>query len=254
VSHITGFVFGEKVMDDIGIVGRTAVAAISGGAASVLAGGKFADGAFSAAFFHLFNGETSRGKLKADYYIKDKVLVFSDPTAGDLTVWGMESGAPTTINNQVDPTGPDYTNDPDFQHVASPDMKNGPAGPIPEGKYKILYHRQDRTEDGGFWRYKLERLPGGNAFKYGRGGSGGPFVIHHGTGIGCIVSGGSGPEHIARMQQIENYMANVPRSGGMYGMLTVHRALPRAVLLEPPPSHGNFGSRGGGFFSRLFGR
>jgi len=169
VSHITGFALGEDFMDDIGIVGRTAVAAISGGAASALAGGKFADGAFSAAFFHLFNGETSRGKLKAEYYIKDKVLVFSDPTAGDLTVWGMESGAPTTINNQVDPTGPDYTNDPDFQHVASPDMKNGPAGPIPEGKYKILYHRQDRTEDGGFWRYKLERLPGGNAIQIWEG-------------------------------------------------------------------------------------
>lgn len=254
VSHVTGFALGEEVMDDIGIIGRTAVAAISGGAASALAGEKFTDGAFSAAFFHLFNGETSRGKLKADYYIKDKVLVFSDPTAGDLMVWGMESGAPTTINNQVDSSGPDYTNDPDFQHVSSPDMKNGPAGPIPEGKYKIVSHYRDSAEKGGFLRYKLERLPGGNAFKFGRGGPGGPFVIHHRTGIGCIVSGGTGSEHVERMQQIENYMANVPRSAGTYGILTVHRALPRAVLLEPPPSNGNFGSRNGGFFSRLFRR
>jgi hypothetical protein len=42
------------------VIGRTAVASISGGAASVLAGGKFADGAYSAAFFHLFNSEAHR--------------------------------------------------------------------------------------------------------------------------------------------------------------------------------------------------
>jgi hypothetical protein len=39
------------------VVGRTAIAAITGGLASMAAGGKFADGAFSAAFFHLFNAE-----------------------------------------------------------------------------------------------------------------------------------------------------------------------------------------------------
>jgi RHS repeat-associated protein len=56
VSGVMGHAFGG-VMDGIGIVGRTAVAALSGGMASVLAGGKFADGAFSAGFFHLFNNE-----------------------------------------------------------------------------------------------------------------------------------------------------------------------------------------------------
>jgi hypothetical protein len=56
VSTATGMMFGD-MWSDLGVIGRTAVSALSGGAASVLAGGKFADGAFSAAFFHLFNDE-----------------------------------------------------------------------------------------------------------------------------------------------------------------------------------------------------
>jgi hypothetical protein len=39
------------------IAARTAIAAVGGGVGSKLAGGSFADGAYSAAFFHLFNGE-----------------------------------------------------------------------------------------------------------------------------------------------------------------------------------------------------
>jgi hypothetical protein len=50
------------VSEEIGVLGRTAVAAVGGGVASVLSGGKFADGAFSAAFFHLFNSESHRLK------------------------------------------------------------------------------------------------------------------------------------------------------------------------------------------------
>ncbi|MBV6500137.1 MAG: hypothetical protein CJBNEKGG_02606 [Prosthecobacter sp.] len=56
VGVATGYAFGG-VMNDIGIVGRTAVATISGGTASALTGGKFADGAYSAAFMHLFMTE-----------------------------------------------------------------------------------------------------------------------------------------------------------------------------------------------------
>jgi hypothetical protein len=40
------------------IVGRTIAAAVTGGAASALGGGKFANGAVSAAFAHLFNNES----------------------------------------------------------------------------------------------------------------------------------------------------------------------------------------------------
>jgi hypothetical protein len=39
------------------IAARTAIAAIGGGVGSKLSGGSFADGAYSAAFFHLFNSE-----------------------------------------------------------------------------------------------------------------------------------------------------------------------------------------------------
>ncbi len=60
VSAVTGSIPGLDALEGDGsmkIVARTAVASISGGVASALAGGKFADGAFSAAFFHLFNHE-----------------------------------------------------------------------------------------------------------------------------------------------------------------------------------------------------
>jgi hypothetical protein len=42
--------------------GRTFAAAVAGGTASVLGGGKFANGAVSAAFSHLFNNETEKTK------------------------------------------------------------------------------------------------------------------------------------------------------------------------------------------------
>ena len=63
VSSVMGAMPGMSALEGKGVlkvIGRTAVAAISGGAASVLAGGKFADGAYSAAFFHLFNSEVHR--------------------------------------------------------------------------------------------------------------------------------------------------------------------------------------------------
>ena len=40
-----------------GVAARTAIAAMGGGVGSKLSGGSFADGAYSAAFFHLFNNE-----------------------------------------------------------------------------------------------------------------------------------------------------------------------------------------------------
>jgi RHS repeat-associated protein len=67
VTAVAGGVFGKFTnlykpgtvgYDSIAsIAARTAIAAAAGGGASVLAGGKFADGAYSAAFFHLFNNE-----------------------------------------------------------------------------------------------------------------------------------------------------------------------------------------------------
>ncbi len=46
-----------SVQGDEGVAMRTAIAGVAGGTASVLTGGKFANGAVSAAFAHLFNDE-----------------------------------------------------------------------------------------------------------------------------------------------------------------------------------------------------
>lgn len=55
------------------IAARTAIAAVGGGVGSKLAGGSFADGAYSAAFFHLFNNE-----VKA---------VFDGSVTGSVSEW-----------------------------------------------------------------------------------------------------------------------------------------------------------------------
>jgi hypothetical protein len=41
------------------VAGRTAISSVTGGLSAMATGGKFADGAYSAAFFHLFNAERS---------------------------------------------------------------------------------------------------------------------------------------------------------------------------------------------------
>lgn len=53
-----------------GVAMRTTVAAVGGGVGSALSGGGFADGAYSAAFFHLFNNEAGA--------IKDALGVMKD--------------------------------------------------------------------------------------------------------------------------------------------------------------------------------
>ena len=50
---------GDK--DPVGIAERTAIAAVAGGTASVLSGGKFANGAITGAFEQLYNGENGNG-------------------------------------------------------------------------------------------------------------------------------------------------------------------------------------------------
>ncbi|MCX6854243.1 MAG: hypothetical protein NTV80_04990, partial [Verrucomicrobia bacterium] len=72
------------------IIGRTAIASVTGGLASAALGGKFADGAYSAAFFHLFNGEiTNIAKLKIIYGssstpAKSSVDLYKKNEAGEL--------------------------------------------------------------------------------------------------------------------------------------------------------------------------
>jgi hypothetical protein len=84
VSAVTGAVFPglDAIEGAKGVLIRTAIASISGGAASALAGGKFADGAYSAAFFHLFNAELDKWSLKG---IQKGLRLFGKiPVIGDI--------------------------------------------------------------------------------------------------------------------------------------------------------------------------
>ncbi|SMN14533.1 Rhs family protein [uncultured Candidatus Thioglobus sp.] len=57
ISSLSGSYMEGNRGESLGIGGRTAVAATAGGIAAELGGGKFANGARSAAFVHLFNAE-----------------------------------------------------------------------------------------------------------------------------------------------------------------------------------------------------
>jgi hypothetical protein len=59
----------SKIGIDLKLVGRTAVAAIAGGTASAIGGGKFANGAVTAAMHHLVNAEG--GAERAKEFFKD---------------------------------------------------------------------------------------------------------------------------------------------------------------------------------------
>lgn len=65
VGSLAGSVVGSTALGEIdgpeGMALRTAISAVAGGTASVLGGGKFANGALTAAFQHLFNVEAHRG-------------------------------------------------------------------------------------------------------------------------------------------------------------------------------------------------
>ena len=65
-----------------GVAARTAIAAIGGGVGSKLSGGSFADGAYSAAFFHLFNSEGGGWSLKGIQ--KGLRIIGKIPVIGDV--------------------------------------------------------------------------------------------------------------------------------------------------------------------------
>lgn len=132
------------VSEEIGVLGRTAVAAVGGGVASVLSGGKFADGAFSAAFFHLFNNEAS-GAFTADGRINKSAL---QKDGADIYVIRESRDSPTGVlvyedgeylggyRGNIDPNG-----------NGGSDYIPGKRGP-PDGTYTVnpKPHSQD---DGG---------------------------------------------------------------------------------------------------------
>jgi hypothetical protein len=75
VGHSIGGTL-RKIMPKT-LVGRTIAAAVTGGISSRLGGGKFANGAVSAAFAHLFNNEAKKWsfeKLKDSYQTKGELM------------------------------------------------------------------------------------------------------------------------------------------------------------------------------------
>jgi hypothetical protein len=68
-----------------GMALRTSIAAVAGGTASVLGGGKFANGAITAAFQHLFNFEAHRGNWFERAGASTKRFLFGDDDGG---LWG----------------------------------------------------------------------------------------------------------------------------------------------------------------------
>ncbi len=157
----------------------------------------------------------------ANYYIREGLLSMSSLSVGWSVVAKMESGAASYKNGCYDPSIPDYRNNPDFQHVKSPDGASGPAGPIPEGVYKIVVRPGLKYDHPA---YRLVPLSG-NAIKYHRGGPKGPFVIHFKSGIGCIVPGGSGEAHEKQYNKIVEFMNQIKPNDEVYGILNVHRGL-----------------------------
>ena len=82
-SFRAGFFSGLSSALDIGtvgygtIVGRTVIMAVVGGTASVLGGGKFANGAMSGAFVHLFNAEMEHDRQ--ELLLKRARAILADP-------------------------------------------------------------------------------------------------------------------------------------------------------------------------------
>lgn len=158
--------------------------------------------------------------VEAYYYISTGQLRLTSPSVGYAVATQMESGAAPFKNGKYDPSIPDYRNDPNHQDVKSPDGRSGPAGPIPEGLYRISERCAGNLHDHP--AYTLTPISG-NALKYGRGGPSGPFVIHFGTGIGCIVPGGWGALAEKRYLPIVDFMQKVIPEKGSIGYLHVYR-------------------------------
>jgi RHS repeat-associated protein len=117
------------------IAARTTIAAVGGGIGSVALGGKFADGAYSAAFFHLFNSEASILATDRNGNINKKALqtdgadiyVFRESREASTSVLVYEDGQYVGgYRGNVNPDGTGAT-----------DYATGKRGP-PDGDYSIM--------------------------------------------------------------------------------------------------------------------
>jgi hypothetical protein len=83
------------------VAGRTAVAALIGGTAAELAGGKFSNGAWTSALQHLFNAESEKAKLRND--AKRVVIFMSKQAANDPALVDAQGNAasPLTVEQAI---------------------------------------------------------------------------------------------------------------------------------------------------------
>ncbi len=111
------------------VAGRTAIAAVSGGVAAVATGGKFADGAYSAAFFHLFNAELPNARPA------DEVRSEANPQWAELFYYPEEGGlwSLNRSTGMLEYVGDFGTGDPGETNWAKPE-----GGPIPPGTYSVF--------------------------------------------------------------------------------------------------------------------
>jgi len=146
-----------------GIIPRTLIASAVGGTSSLVAGGKFANGAVTGAFVHLFN--TEAGKVKKWVYTV-KTGVLTSPEGKEYYGYSGAKGI--------------YQNNPDYENVED-------FGPTPRGEWTI----------GGFDNSKgpltIDLSQSAGTETYGRD----LFRIHGGNGMGtasegCIIINGVG--------------------------------------------------------------
>lgn len=94
VAGAIGGGFAETHFDNTqsGILAKAAISAISGGTASVLTGGKFAQAAFSAGFFYLYNQLSSLGGRLAASKKGENVVAVYDGSAkkGTISIYSTE--------------------------------------------------------------------------------------------------------------------------------------------------------------------
>jgi len=210
------------------ILTRTALAATIGGTASALGGGKFANGAKTAAMQHLFNEEVSRAGAKLTYYVKERLLSFHNPQNGDSAIFKMDSGAADfRSGGKSTDKYPDMTNDPNYEGFKAL-SKRGPAGPLPRGDYRIAANGKMPSGQKSYALYPIDSSPGDLSILVKNPITGimnyrAEFMIHLGTpgGIGCIVTPFNSGLGIPIYKRFESYMDRVNRSGSTYGSLTV---------------------------------
>ena len=174
------------VSEEIGVLGRTAVAAVGGGVASVLSGGKFADGAFSAAFFHLFNNEASRA-FTADGRINKSAL---QKDGADIYVIRESRDSPTVVLVYEDGEylgGYRGNLDPD----GTSDYQSGKFGPN-DGDYLVLPKPRSQYSFGSQSIEYAQGTPSITGMQKGlklgqyRSGVNATYRIHqHGGSTGC---------------------------------------------------------------------